>query len=135
MPDCIFCKIVRKEIPANIVYEDDSTLGFLSTGPTNPGHTLVIPKDHVENVYAMDEQHYEPVMRTVKKMAVAVKQGMSADGINVHMNNDGPAGQVIFHAHIHIIPRFIGDGLTHWPGKEYKAGEAETAAEKIKSAL
>jgi histidine triad (HIT) family protein len=135
MNDCIFCKIIRGEIPSYKIYEDDETLAFLSTGPNNPGHTLVIPKDHVENVYEMDENHYGPVMRAVKKVAVAVKKGVNADGINVHMNNDGPAGQVIFHAHIHIIPRFKGDGLTHWPGKQYKVGEAESIAPKIQAAL
>jgi len=135
MEDCIFCKIVQGEIPSHKVYEDDETFAFLSTGPNNKGHTLVIPKDHIENVYEMDEKHYGPMMSTVKKMAVAVKRGMNADGINVHMNNDGPAGQVVFHAHIHIIPRFKGDGLTHWPGGIYKKGEAMEAADKIKNTL
>lgn len=135
MNDCIFCKIVRGEIPSYKIYEDDETFAFLSIGPNNPGHTLVIPKDHIENVYDLDEKHYGPVMRAVKKVAVAVKKGMHADGINVHMNNDGPAGQVIFHAHIHIIPRFVGDGLKHWPDGKYKDGEAEIAQEKIKNVL
>ena len=135
MTDCIFCKIIRGEVPSPVIYEDDETFAFLSNGPDNPGHTLVIPKDHLENVYEMDEKHYGPMMQTVKKMAVAVKRGMNADGINVHMNNDGPAGQVVFHAHIHIIPRFIGDGLKHWPNGKYKEGEEEIVAKKIKAAL
>ena len=133
--NCIFCKIVKGEVPSTQVYEDDSTFAFLSTGPNNQGHTLVIPKDHATAIYDLPDEILLPLMKTLKKMSKAVKSGMQADGINLHMNNDAPAGQAVFHAHIHIIPRFIGDGHTHWSPKEYAPGEAETAAEKIKGAL
>lgn len=133
--NCIFCKIVKGEVPSAQVYEDDSTFAFLSIGPNNQGHTLVIPKDHATAIYDLQEETLLPLMRTIQRMAKAVKSAMGADGINLHMNNDAPAGQAVFHAHIHIIPRFKGDGLEHWPGKKYAEGEAEAVAEKIKTVI
>ena len=133
--NCIFCKIVSGEIPANKVYEDDHTLAFLSIGPNNPGHTLVIPKDHFENIYGLPDETLCRTMIAVKKIALAIKNGLDADGVNIGMNNEGSAGQEINHAHFHIIPRKIDDGLVHWPPKAYLPGEAEEVLQKIKFAL
>lgn len=133
--NCIFCKIIAKEIPSHVVYEDDDTLAFLDIHPNNPGHTLVVPKKHSENLYDMDDHHLAAVMRTAQKVAIAVKKGVGAQGINLAMNNEEAAGQVIFHPHLHIIPRFTEDGYRHWPKRDYKEGEAETIAEKIRAAF
>ena len=133
--NCIFCKIVSGEIPANKIYEDDYTLAFLSIGPHNPGHTLVIPKDHFENVYGLPDETLCRTIITVKKIAIAIKNGLETDGINIGMNNEETAGQEIPHAHFHIIPRKEGDGLVHWGAKAYLPGEAEEVAMKIKFAL
>ena len=133
--DTIFDKIIRREIPAEIVYEDADTLAFLDIHPNNTGHTLVIPKKSVRNLFEMDEQTLTAVMKTVQKVARAVKESMHADGINIAMNNDSAAGQVIFHAHIHVIPRFEGDGFKHFPTKEYAPGELEATAQKIRTKL
>ena len=133
--NCIFCKIVRGEIPANKVYEDESNIAFLSIGPNNPGHTVVIPKDHFENIYGLPDETLCRLMIAVKKVALAVKNGLDADGINIGMNNEESAGQEIPHAHIHVIPRKHDDGLVHWQPKAYLPGEAEEVANKIKFSL
>lgn len=135
MEECIFCKILERGLPAHVVYEDADTLAFLDIKPNNPGHTLVIPKIHVENLYSMSDHSLAAVMRTAQKVARAVKAAVDADGINLTMNNEDAAGQVIFHAHLHVIPRFKEDGYRHWPLKAYKEGEAEAIAQKIRSAL
>lgn len=133
--DCIFCKIVAGEIPAEKVYEDGETLAFMNINPTNKGQVLVIPKDHVENIYGLSEEMAARMMLVVKKMAIAVKNGVDADGVNLIMNNEEAAGQVIFHAHMHIIPRFNEDGLVHWDGHQYSEGEIGEWGEKVKKEL
>ncbi len=133
--DCIFCKIVAGEIPANKVYEDEHTLAFLSIGPNNPGHTIVIPKDHSENIYGIPDEAFCRTMITTKKVAIAIKNGLDCDGVNIGMNNEESAGQEIPHAHIHVIPRKNDDGLANWPAKAYLPGEAEEILMKIKFAL
>src|SRR5581483_2190419 len=109
MQDCVFCKIVSGEIPAEKVYEDEYTLAFMDIHPSNPGHVLVIPKDHFENLYTIPDEELCRLMLSVKKVAIAVKHGTLADGIHLVMNNEKPGGQLVFHAHIHIIPRYIED--------------------------
>jgi len=136
MEDCIFCKIVKKEIPASVVYEDADTLAFLDIAPVNVGHSLVIPKKHYVNIYETPEETLIEMMKAVKKLSHAIKNGLSADGINVTMNNDPAAGQVVFHSHIHIIPRVANDGFGLWHGKKpYQEGEKEVVLKKITSAI
>ena len=133
--DCLFCKIVKKEIPAEVVYEDDDVLAFLDIKPVNDGHTLVIPKAHYTNLYDIDETVFAKVMSVVKKLAPIIKDATGSDGINLEMNNDRPAGQVIFHAHVHIVPRIDDDGLRHWPGQERTGEQLAQTASTIKNAL
>ncbi len=135
MTDCIFCKVANKEIPSEVLYEDADTLAFLDIHPNNPGHTLVVPKVHAANLYEVNDESLSSFMKTVRRMAIAVKKAMSADGINVIMNNDTAAGQIIFHAHMHVIPRFSNDGYKPWPQKTYKEGEAAIVGEKIRKVL
>ena len=135
MSDCIFCKIISKEIPANIVYEDEKTLAFLDRTPVNKGHTLIIPKKHFENILDMDKEFLNAVFETVQKVSRAVKEGVDADAFNIGMNNFKDSGQVVFHAHIHIMPRFKGDGYELWHGKEYNEGEDKEVLDKIKAKL
>lgn len=135
MENCIFCKIVKGEIPSFKVYEDEHSLAFLDIHPKNQGQTLVIPKEHSENIYALSDEIMARLSLVVKKVAVAVKNGLNADGINILMNNEETAGQIIFHTHIHVVPRFRNDNFDHGPHIEYKPGEAEIVAEKIKSSL
>lgn len=130
---CIFCKIVNKEIPAYIVYEDDFSLAFLDINPVNIGHTLLLPKEHYENIFDIPEELLVRISVNSKKLATAIKKNLNVDGINITSNNGVAAGQLVSHAHIHIIPRYDGDGFTHWKGKrKYNDGEAEAVAQKIK---
>lgn len=133
MSDCLFCKIIASEIPTTKVYEDEHTLAFLDIHPINIGHTLVIPKAHHANLYETPNETLAHLAVVIKKLSIAIKDAVHADGINIGMNNDPVAGQVIFHTHIHVIPRFSGDGLIHWhSARDYTEGEMEKISEKIK---
>ncbi len=134
--NCIFCKIVKRELPSNIVYEDEKFIAFLDINPVNEGHTLVIPKKHKKNLLEEDEKILEEYLKIVKKLSLAVKKATNAGGINIINNVESTAGQVIFHTHIHIIPRFENDGIKLWPGKPYKnEEERKKIEEKIKKEI
>ncbi len=132
MTDCIFCKIVKGEIPCQKVYEDKDVIAFLDIAPVNKGHTLVVPKHHCVNLLDMPEKDLVACAKVLQKVALAVKEGVKAEGINLGMNNEKAAGQYVFHAHFHIIPRFSHDGLKHWPNGKYSSGEADSVAESIR---
>ena len=108
---CIFCKIVQKEAPASIIYEDEKVVAFLSIQPINVGHTLVVPKAHYENINDITEEEVSHLYKIVKKLAPAVKKAVDAEGIRIVQNNGEAAGQVIFHLHVHIIPM---NKESHW---------------------
>ncbi len=135
MSDCIFCKIVKGEIPSEKIYEDEYTFAFLDIHPNNLGHTLVVTKDHFENIYTTPDEEFCRLMLTVKKMATAIKHGLDADGINIVMNNEKAGGQDVFHTHIHVIPRFSNDGGYHGRHLIYKEGESKAVSAKIKKEL
>jgi histidine triad (HIT) family protein len=103
---CVFCRIVRKELSASHVYEDDRTIAFLDFKPINEGHTLVVPRKHYENIHEISDEDVAYLFKTVKKVASVVKKGLNADGISIFQNNGRAAGQVVFHIHVHVIPRF-----------------------------
>jgi histidine triad (HIT) family protein len=116
MPEsCTFCKIARKEAPANTVYEDEKIIAFLSIQPINVGHTLVVPKKHYKNIYEIPEEEVAYLYKIVKKMAYAVKNAVSAEGIRIVQNNGEAAGQVIFHLHVHVIPMNKNRPWLHHP--------------------
>lgn len=120
----IFEKIIAGEIPSNKVYEDDQTFAFLDADPINPGHTLVVPKEPYKDIYEIPKESLCAVMQTVHMLAPIIKESVGADGINIGQNNEPAAGQEVFHFHVHIMPRFKGDGHTHWQGTEnYHEGE------------
>ncbi|MEO5635154.1 MAG: HIT family protein [Candidatus Paceibacterota bacterium] len=136
MEDCIFCKIIKGEIPSSKIYEDENVLAFLDIAPVNIGHTLIVPKKHFPNIYETPDEVLMQIMKVAKKISKAVKSEMKADGVNVTMNNDPAAGQVIFHTHLHIIPRKKDDGFGMWHGRRpYAQGEKEEIAKKIISAI
>ena len=136
MSDCIFCKIVKGEIPCNKIYENSDILAFLDIAPVNIGHCLIIPKKHFANIYETPEEILASMIKASKIVARAIKSETKSDGINVTMNNDPAAGQVIFHSHMHVIPRLTDDGFGLWHGRRpYKEGEASEVAKKIISAL
>ena len=135
MNDCVFCKIAAGELPSIRVYEDRDTIALLTIQPTSPGHTLVIPKEHVMNIFEASPEMWSKVQETVRKVAKAIEKGLSADGVNINMNNREHAGQVVPHIHVHVIPRYQGDGLKLWPHHDRKDEEGEPVAEKIRKAL
>jgi len=130
--ECIFCKIIAGEIPCYKVYEDDKFLAFLDIYPVNPGHVLVIPKEHHDNIFTLPNEIASQYFVVVKRIAEIVKNTMNADGINIGMNNLSAAGQVVFHSHIHVIPRFSGDGLNHWGNRDINESEMSLIADKMK---
>ena len=133
--ECIFCKIIRSELPSYKVYEDDKTIAFLDIRPVNAGHTLVVPKRHSHNIFDVAPEDWAAVAEVVRKLSIAIEKGVGADGVNIAMNNREHAGQVVHHPHVHIIPRFKGDGLKLMPQREYASSEAEETAEKIRASL
>jgi histidine triad (HIT) family protein len=136
MEDTVFAKIIRREIPAEIVYEDEETLAFLDIAPTNPGHTLVVPKKPFRNLLDdVDDATLLSLMKTVKKVASAVQKATGATGVNVVVNNEAAAGQIVFHLHFHVIPRFADDRVARWTKKKYAEGEAAKTAEGIRQAI
>ncbi len=129
--NCIFCKIIKGEISSAKIYEDDYTYAFLDIGPVNKGHALVIPKEHVEKFTELSDEQAKQVIAAVKKVARAVQKGVKADALTITLSNGEAAGQVVPHAHFHIIPRFKGDGLKLWPQGKYEEGEMQNVAENI----
>ncbi len=135
MEDTVFAKIIRRELPAEILYEDDATLAFLSTGPNVPGHTLVIPKKPVRNIFDVDDETLSAVMRTVRKIAPAVRDAVGAKGVHINSNHEPQAGQVVFHLHFHIIPRKTREEFEFWPHGEYQADEMQQVGDRIRAEL
>lgn len=135
MTDCIFCKIIRGEIPSFKIYEDEKTFAILDIRPVSAGHTLVLPKNPaVRNVFEVTQEDWSAVMETVRKLSGIIEKAMGAEGVSLMVNNG--AGQMMAdHLHIHIIPRFKTDELKDWPQREYKEGEAKETLSKILSSL
>jgi histidine triad (HIT) family protein len=136
MDDCIFCKIVKKEIPSLKIYENGVILAFLDISPINFGHTLIIPKVHFQDIHDTPTEILVEMIKTSKVIAKAVKATTKAEGINVTMNNEAASGQAVLHAHIHVIPRYSNDGYKLWGSdKKYSESEGKDLAQKITQAL
>ena len=103
--DCLFCKIAAGEIPSATLYEDEDFRVILDLGPASKGHALILPKEHYRNLYDIDEDVAAKAMVLAKKMAVKMKDALGCDGFNIVQNNEEPAGQTVFHFHMHLIPR------------------------------
>lgn len=134
--DDIFLKIIRGEIPSEKVYEDEVTFAFLDIKPNNKGHVLVVPKESFRNVFDMPVETFAAMARSAQKIAVALRDTIGAEGVNITMNNEPAAGQEVFHAHMHVIPRFSGDHAFAKPRHlSYEDGEMKVFAEKIRKGL
>ncbi len=134
MSDCLFCKIVAKEIPAKIVYEDDHVVAFLDIKPVAEGHTLVVPKKHSIDLTELLPHEMQPVVLACQ----LITKGLLAcgyEGANITTNAKPASGQTVFHTHFHIIPRKRGDGLHPWPQHPYEPGSDVAWHEKLAAAI
>ena len=136
MADCVFCKIMAKQIPATVVHEDEHTLAFMDIGQVNPGHVLVALKKHVENIFALDEAQAAAVFGSAARVARAIRGAFEPQGLSVYQANGAAAGQTVFHLHIHLVPRYEGDGMAlTWPVKNPPREKLEEAAAKIRASM
>ncbi|UCE83647.1 MAG: HIT family protein [Deltaproteobacteria bacterium] len=136
MENCIFCKIVRGEIPSAKVLENEKVLAFLDINPVSKGHTLVIPKTHYASYPEMPADVLTALGEVLQKIGTAVKSQLDFAGFNVLLNNDRAAGQLIDHSHFHLIPRNVGDGVMDWPPvRPYAEGEMEAIRAVLASAV
>lgn len=108
--NCIFCKIANGEIPSRTIYEDEQFRVFLDLSPAAKGHALIVPKEHYANLYELPEDLAADAMRLAKKEMALMTQKLSCDGFQLVQNNGEPAGQTVFHFHLHLIPRYLTDG-------------------------
>lgn len=132
MSDCIFCKIVAGELPNHKIYEDDNVLAFLDIHPTNPGHTLVIPKQHHKDFLDTPADLQSKLIQVIGKLAPIIMKAVGAEAFNLGVNNGAAAGQIIFHTHFHIMPRFTSDGHKLWQGRDMDHGQLSKIAAAIR---
>lgn len=135
MQDCIFCRIVAGEKQAVQVLETPMVLAFLDRSPVQYGHTLVIPKAHHRNLLELPDSLWAEMGQVCRRVAQAQQAALNAPGFNIGMNNFEAAGQVVFHAHLHVVPRYPDDGLQLFPGGSYKSGDIEKTGEQLRRAL
>lgn len=133
--DNIFAKILRGEMPCFKVYEDEKTLAFLDIMPRSPGHTLVIPKAPARNIFDIASDDFAAVARTTQKISVAVKKAFTADGITLGQANERAGGQVVFHLHMHVMPRHDGVPLRPAASQREDMKVLEEHAARIVAAL
>ena len=134
--DCIFCAIVAGEIPAATVYEDEHVLAFMDIAPANPGHTLVIPKQHYRNIFDMPAEVGSQIMQAAIPIANAIRAALNPDGLNLFQANEPAAFQTVFHFHLHLIPRWENDSIrSPWRPREGSPEEIGDIAIKIREAL
>ncbi|MDD5726984.1 MAG: HIT domain-containing protein [Victivallales bacterium] len=136
MSDCIFCKIIAGDIPSTRIYEDELIFAFLDISPINRGHVLVIPRQHYAASSSIPENVAGRMFHVGSRIGVALRRSLDYEGFNLHLADGSCAGQVVMHAHLHVVPRGIEDGF-HWNWRQlkYAAGEAAATAEGIKAKL
>lgn len=133
--DNVFAKILRGELPAHTVYEDEHTLAFMDIMPRADGHVLVITKEKAVNIFDVDPEVLCRLMHTVQKLAPVVRDAMGAEGIIVQQFNEAAAGQMVFHIHFHILPRWTGQRLRPHTGEMADSAVLAAHAEKIRAEL
>lgn len=130
--DCIFCKIAAGEIPSKTIYEDGQFRVILDLGPATKGHALILPKSHAANLYELPDETAAEAMKLAKRMALQLKDRLHCDGLNLVQNNGETAGQTVSHFHIHLIPRYEGDGQKiNWVPSQPSQEELEAVRKEI----
>ncbi len=133
---CIFCKIVRRELPATVLADDADTMAFMDIRPINPGHFLVIPKVHAAHLADLLPGTGGRLFEMARELAAALrKSGVKAEGVNIHLADEAVAGQEIFHVHLHVYPRFAGDGVGLRMGPRYGTMPKREELERIAAAI
>lgn len=135
MTPCLFCQIVAGEIPCSKIYEDDQILAFLDIHPLNPGHTLLVPKKHAEHLLESSLEDAVALISAAKKIVPAIMASVGAQGCNVTFNIGHSAGQVVFHTHLHVIPRYDNDGYKPWERNDETTDSLESIAERIRDSM
>ncbi|MBU0615599.1 MAG: HIT family protein [Nanoarchaeota archaeon] len=136
MEACIFCKIVKGEIPCEKIYEDEDVISFLDIGPVSKGHALVVTKEHYETLLDVPEKLEKAILNAVKKVARAQSSVLGNDGFNVLFNNKKVAGQVVPHVHAHVIPRKANDGIRfEWIPRKYPGDEMKEYGNNLRKFL
>ena len=136
MTNCVFCRIVAKEIPAAIVYEDEHTIAFMDAGQVNPGHVLVAVKGHAENLYELNDAQAGALLRSAARVARAIRDAFQPQGLSVYQANGKAAWQTVFHYHMHLVPRHENDGMAlTWPAKNPPREKLVEYAAAIRQAL
>ena len=134
--NCIFCKIANGEIPSRTLYEDENFRVILDLGPATQGHALILPKEHYADLFALPQETAADAMKLAKKIAKAQKSALKADGLDLVQNNGTAAGQTVGHFHIHLIPRYEGDGQTiGWKPGNPSGEELDAVRETIVKGL
>lgn len=135
--DCIFCKIVAGEIPCTKVFEDDLVFSLMDICPLNEGHLLVVPKEHFENILDIPPDLYGHLASVLCRISRAVQDSLSPDGMNVMQLNGRAGNQVVPHVHLHLVPRWNGDGLRicGWEPVQGDPGKIAAAADQIRSKM
>jgi histidine triad (HIT) family protein len=134
-PSNVFAKILRGELPCHKVFEDEATLAIMDVMPRADGHVLVIPKNPARNILDIAPDDLCATYRTVQKIACAVKEAMGADGLTIQQFNESAGGQVVFHLHVHVLPRWNDIPLRRHTGEMADPGVLKEYAEKIRAAL
>lgn len=130
--DCIFCKIANGEIPSGTLYEDEGFRVILDLGPATRGHALILPKEHAADLFELPEETAAAAMMLAKKMALKLRDKLGCDGLNVVQNNGEAAGQTVSHFHMHLIPRYRGDGQNiNWTPTKPDQEELEAVRKEI----
>ena len=134
--DCIFCKLANGIIPTNSLYEDDIVNVIFDANPASEGHVLILPKEHFDNIYDLDGETAGKLFALATCIARAMKDALKCDGLNLVQNNGEVAGQTVNHFHLHLIPRYEGDGLNlNWPQQEISVEQLEEIRQSIKKSI
>lgn len=131
--DCIFCKLANGEIPTNSIYEDDDFKVILDASPATKGHALILPKEHFDNIYEVDDAVAAKIMPLAKKLATHMTEKLHCDGFNILQNNGEAAGQTVFHLHVHLLPRYSGEkAILEWDHLEFSDEEMAEIRDLLK---
>src|SRR5205085_11945521 len=134
-PECIFCKIVAGELPSTVVDEDERTVAFMDIAPATRGHALVVPRAHSADLLSVDDEDLRAVASASQRLAARAKERLGADGVNLLNACGAVAFQSVFHFHVHVIPRYEGDGLRlPWVPAPGDPAEIEAAAQELRGA-